>query len=137
MEELPDQGEGAALAGHVLVARLAPGRHVPVQLVHVEAHLGHEAASHHAVDVVRVPDVPGLHKLVQHGLGILHCPVAVNGSVGVSVLRVLHVLLVHFLQVVPLEVALARLLSPHLVSLAHGLGPKSRPEHVRSAARQP
>ena len=89
-EELADQGEGAALAGDVLVAGLAPRRRVALQLPHIEAHLGHEAAhADHAVDVV------------QHGL---HRPVAQDGGVGFRVLHLIYALLVMLLNDVHLEV---------------------------------
>ena len=96
----------------------------------IERHFGDEAAALLAVSVVGL-DVPDLNKLMEHTLGVVHRPVAVDAGVYVDVFGLLHPFLVHALEEVAVEVALPGLSVPPLVGLAQRLWVESFVEDGR------
>ena len=92
VKELSDEWESATLWGHLLVGGRLPGLDLPVQLVDEETHLGHKGPvvvrANSRVSVVAL-DVVRLQPLVEHTLGIFHCPITVDAGVDVHVLSLL------------------------------------------------
>ena len=81
MKELPDERQGTALWGRLLVGAGLPREDVPLQLLDIEPHLSDERQIvRRARGLVLVVgfDPVRVHPAVQHGLRVLHGPVTWN-----------------------------------------------------------